>query len=111
MAEVELYIGGHSYRVACAEGQESDLRDLAELLNFTIEQQRAQSGVLGETRQLLFAALTLADAVRETRVELEAWDAIRPQLDGLDQVARAIDNLAGRMENLAGDLENPSQKA
>ena len=109
MAELDLSIGGHSYRVACAEGQESALYDLAELLNVTIDAQRAQSGVLGETRQLLFAALTLADAVRDTRKELEAWEALRPELAGVAQTARAIDNLAQRMENLATDLEKPGQ--
>lgn len=109
MAELELFIGGHGYRVACAEGQESALRELAELVNVTIDAQRAQSGVLGETRQLLFAALTLADAVRDTRKELDFWDDLRPQLEGLDQATRAIDNLASRMEILADDLEKSSK--
>lgn len=109
MAELELFIGGHNYRVACAEGQEMALRELAELLNATIDTQRAQSGVLGETRQLLFAALTLADAVRDTREELNAWHALLPQLEGFEQTARAIDNLAGRMEILADDLEKPGK--
>ena len=106
MAELDLNIGGHHYRVACAEGQESALYDLAELVNITIDAQRAQSGALGETRQLLFAALTLADAVRDTRAELERWQALAPQLADVDHTARAIDNLAGRMDNLAADLEN-----
>lgn len=109
MAEIDLNIGGHYYRVACAEGQESALYDLAEFVNITIDAQRAQSGVLSETRQLLFAALTLADAVRDTKAELESWEALRPELDGISRTARAVENLAERMENLATSLENASQ--
>ncbi len=109
MAELELFIGGHSYRVACAEGQQTALRELAEFVNLTIDAQRAQTGALGETRQLLFAALTLADAVRDTRKELDGWNALLPQLEGVEQTARAIDNLAGRMEILADDLEKPGE--
>ena len=109
MAEVELHIGGHNYRVACAAGQEADLYELSDLLNFTISEQRTQSGVLSETRQLLFAALTLADALREARTKLEAWEELTPHLDGLKQSARAVNNLAERMENLAVDLENSAK--
>jgi cell division protein ZapA len=105
MTDLELFIGGHSYRIACADGQDEALRELAAVVNFTIEEQRSQSGVLSETRQLLFAALTLADAVRDTRNEIEMWNTLRPQLEGMEQTARAIDNLAERMEILAGDLE------
>ena len=109
MAERDLFIGGHSYRVACAEGQETALQELAEFVNLTIDAQRAQTGALSETRQLLFAALTLADTVRDTRKELDAWNALLPQLESVEQTARAIDNLAGRMENLADDLEKPRE--
>lgn len=109
MAELDLTIGGHHYRVACAEGQEAALYDLAGMLNDTIDAQRAQSGVLGETRQLLFAALTLADALRDTKTELATWHTLSPQLADIGNTARAIDNLAGRVENLATSLENAGQ--
>lgn len=61
MADVRLSIAGRQYDVNCADGQEDQLMRLAAKVD-----ERARSvGGGTETRQLLYAALMLADEAQE----------------------------------------------
>lgn len=63
MADVRLFICGRHYDVNCADGQEDQLLGLAKMID-----ERARSvGGGTETRQLLYAALMLADEAQEAR--------------------------------------------
>lgn len=76
MADVRLAIAGRSYDVHCADGEEDRLQQLAALVDA-----KARSTQVGtEVRQLLFAALILADEAYES--QNKAGDA-QPQLDAL----------------------------
>lgn len=68
MADVTLFVGGHSYTVSCRDGEEERLRALARLVDAKVIDAKSSVGDrLGETRELLFAALLLADEVDEAR--------------------------------------------
>ena len=83
MADVRLTVCGRQYDVHCADGQEAHLVQLAETVD------AKASGVTGgtEARQLLFAALMLADEAQEQRQKLTeampAIDTVRTQIDAL----------------------------
>ena len=99
MAEVELIITGRSYRVACRDGEEDNLRGAAALVDSKSREALAGLGTLSETRQLLFAALLLADQLVEGRPAESPAPAPDPAL-----AARA-EALAQRLESLADTLE------
>jgi cell division protein ZapA len=61
VAEVELSIGGHAYTLTCADGEEASLTRLGAVVNDQVMAARSAIGSLTESRQLLFAALFLAD--------------------------------------------------
>lgn len=61
MANVKLQIGGREYDVSCAEGDEPHLEKLAAIVHDKVEQARHVVGDVNETRQLLFAAIFMAD--------------------------------------------------
>src|SRR3546814_7448239 len=65
MADVRLTIAGRPYDVHCADGQEEQLVQLATLVD---EKARGIQGGT-EVRQLLFAALMLADEANERSEE------------------------------------------
>src|SRR3546814_11952746 len=65
VADVKLTIAGRPYDVHCADGQEAQLVQLASVVD---EKVRTMPGGT-ETRQLLFAALMLADEMQEARSE------------------------------------------
>ena len=97
MAEVEIAVAGRSYRIACRDGEEDALRSAASLVDGKSREALAGLGTLSESRQLLFAALLLADQLLEQR-QGEA-PAIDPALAG------RAERLAERLESLAGSLE------
>ncbi len=105
MAEVSLPIGGRSYAVACRDGGEDHLRGLAARVDAKVAEARAAVGTPSEVRQLLFAALLLADEANEVANAGQpapapaAGPASDPALD------HALTAIAARMESLADALE------
>ena len=92
MADVKLTIAGRPYDVHCADGQEAQLVQLASVVD---EKVRTMPGGT-EVRQLLFAALMLADEMQEARGKVEKTE---PQSDSL----RAAVALAESREAQARD--------
>lgn len=112
MAEVELDIAGRRHVVGCRDGEEEHLRALArEVSRKTVEVQKLV-GSGNETRQLLLAALLIADELNDVRTAAAAArvetayapppPAAEPADPGL---AIAIERLADRMEAIAVRLE------
>jgi len=102
MAEVDLYIAGRSYKVACRDGEEENLRAAARLVDSKSREALAGLGTLSEARQLLFASLLLADQLIEQRP-----DSAPPPAAAADpELAARAEALADRLERLAESLEN-----
>jgi len=104
MSNVTLTIGGRSYRVACADGQEAHVTALGAMVDEAV----AASGgtrTNNEAQTLLFAALMLADDLHEARSRESGDAALSPQ------VAERLDNIAARIEALAQRLEQTATNA
>jgi cell division protein ZapA len=104
MSNVNLSIGGRSYTVNCAAGEEDHVAELGQIIDGKLASmgQSNQS----EARSLLFAALLLADEVYELRSG--ASDGAAPAQPTAAQPVIAPDRLeaiADRLENLASHLE------
>lgn len=95
MSNVTLQIGGRAYTVACTDGEEEHIRALGALVADKVQSMGAAAQ--SEPRQLLFAALLLADELHETRNALAAANP--------DNHAPALEALAARLENIATHLE------
>ena len=76
MADVRLMIAGRPYDVHCADGEEAQLLQLASVVD---DKARGIQGGT-EVRQLLFAALMLADDAQEAKGKV---DKAEPQSDSL----------------------------
>ena len=98
MAEVELTIAGRPYKVACRNGEEETLRAAGAIVDAKSREALAGLGTLSESRQLLFAALLLADQIIDGR------DFEVPKGPDEDLVQRT-NQLADRLESLADRLE------
>src|SRR5580692_808894 len=66
MSQVSVTINGRQFRIACEDGQEGHLMELARDLDSRIEGLRGKFGEIGDTRLTVMAALTIADALAET---------------------------------------------
>lgn len=113
MAQVNVTIAGKVYRMACDDGEEERLTELAATLDRSIGALRQRFGEIGEQRLTVMAAITLADhqaeaerrlADAEARIAaLEATsanrDARRTSVDA--ELAAAIAALADRVSAAA----------
>ena len=107
MANVELNIGGHSYVLACADGEESALKKLGQMVDEQIRNARLMTGGLTEARQLLFAAILLAERATAAESKLAIADASNGRagnsaaqlisLEELDEVSARLEQIAARL--------------
>lgn len=106
MSDVTLHVGGWPYTVSCADGEEDHVRHLAAIVDGKLA--ALERGLApGDGRNLLFAALILADEVEEATRKEAAASA--PAND--DNALRALESLADRLESLAQRLESGGQSA
>jgi len=108
MAEVTVEVAGRTYPLTCRDGEEAHLRLIAGLVDAKArDAQRAVGAGVSETRQMLLAALLLADELNDRRMADAAPQSPPPAPD----LVPLIDILAGRMEMLAERLENSPKNA
>lgn len=100
MSNVTLHIGGRSFVVACANGEEQHVTGLGRMIDGKLADM-GDVATQSESRMLLFAALLLADDLHEAgQRQAEAPAPAAPQFD-----AQRLEALAARLENLAARLE------
>lgn len=119
MGQVIVQINGRNYNVACGDGEEDHLKDLAVYLDRQVNELRARVGDVGENRLLLMAALLTVDALSESYSESsrlkddikalkqgvageeDTRQAVEASaLEALEQATARIGELAGRMQEL-----------
>jgi cell division protein ZapA len=104
MAQVDLFIAGRSYQIACREGEEENLKAAGRMVDAKSREALSGLGTLSESRQLLFASLLLADQI----VEHQRGVAPAPA-DPI--IVERVAALAERLESLAVSLENAHANA
>ncbi len=110
MAQVEIRINGRDYRIACEDGQESHLSNLAKYLDGKVTELVEEVGQIGDTSLMVMAGLLITDELSDTRDELEEArnDAARETQSAVDEteerVADRIDAVSERVEKLAALL-------
>jgi len=105
MNDVKLSVGKRTYTVACAEGEEDHLRHLAGMVDARLAAIGADLMGQTEAKNLLIAALILADEVHEAK------KAIPANRDDDHRLAETLETLAERLEKSAAKLERTSQGA
>ncbi|MBQ2262232.1 MAG: cell division protein ZapA [Loktanella sp.] len=87
MPQIEIFIGGRTFEVACQEGEEHFLHSAAAMLDAEAATLAEQIGRLPESRMLLMAGLLLADKTvgldeKYSKAEAELAE-LRAELDKL----------------------------
>ena len=106
MADVQLYVGGQKYTVACGAGQEERLKELAQLLDEKVSFIKARMPVT-EGMGLVMGALLMASDLTENN---QATAANQTQDDSsaevLEETAKMIENISERISSVAETIEN-----
>lgn len=105
MAQIVVTINGRSYPVACNEGEERRIEELARYVDGKVKGFARELGQIGEARLLVLAALVLADELADAH---KTPGREKPG-NGLaaedERVAAGVENLAQRIEAIAARLE------
>jgi cell division protein ZapA len=116
MSQVSVTINGRQFRMACEDGQEGHLMNLARELDNRISGLRDKFGEIGDTRLTVMAAITVADELAEAgqrirRLEEELVTLQNAQVAMSDRnkaaqaaIAAALGRAAERVENITKAL-------
>ena len=116
MSQVSVTINGRQFRMACEDGQEGHLMNLARELDNRIDKLRTKFGEIGDTRLTVMAAITVVDELSEAgqrikRLEEELAALQNAQVASSDRnkaaqaaIATALSKAAERVENITKAL-------
>lgn len=71
MGQVSITLNGRTYRLACENGEEDRLIELATHVKERVDQLTTEFGQVGDERLLLMTAILIADELWDTRKALE----------------------------------------
>jgi cell division protein ZapA len=87
VSQVNVTINGRQFRMACEDGQEGHLQQLAKDLDDRIVALRGQFGEIGDARLTVMAALMVADELAETGKKLKRLEADHAALQDVGAAA------------------------
>jgi cell division protein ZapA len=120
VAPVNVTINGRQFRMACEDGQEDHLRQLAKELDERVSALRGQFGEIGDARLTVMAALMASDELAEIRARLKRLEQDHATLQDVRGAAAerdratqaaivaAFNAAAERIESLAKKLNQSS---
>jgi len=116
MAALVVSIAGRSYRIACGEGEEARLEELARYVETKIQSMHENFGEIGEQRINVMAAIAIADESFDAREKIVALEqelararkdheeAKQEQAEEAARVFQALQDAAIRIENAVSAL-------
>lgn len=116
MPLVNVMVNSRAYTIACDEGEEEHLRELAGRVDQKVKELLGSVGQVGDQRLLLMAALLIADETHEAQNELQqrmqelgelsgSHEAVAGRLAQSEVIAAAaLENATKRLEDVAGRL-------
>jgi cell division protein ZapA len=115
MSQVSVTINGRQFRMACEDGQEPHLVELARELDSRITGLRTKFGEIGDTRLTVMAALTVADelaeaSLRVTRLEQELAALQEDRVTATDSSKTAQASIAAALSSAAERIEDITKK-
>ena len=108
MTQINIYINGRNYEIACDDGEEDRVQKLGQYVADKFSELVARMGQVGDTRLLVMTALLIADELSDSHALLEGnrpGSGSRADADQSD-AAEGIAILAKRIEDIAAGLEH-----
>ena len=104
MAQVDVSVNGQSYRIACEDGQEDRLVDLAAMVDEKVIGLVNQIGQVGSNRLLVMAALIIADELVDLKNEVGSSRELEDKIKQENMVL-TLQEITKRIENIADEVE------
>jgi len=116
MPLVNVMVNGRAYTIACDDGEENHLRELAQMVDVKAREVLGSVGQVGDSRLILMAALLLADENHAMTARLSSASHEAGDLAGVQQIlhvrlaeaegaaADALEAAAARVETIAASM-------
>ena len=123
MPEVTVEINGRKYRMACEEGQEQHLTDLAERFNRHVDQFKDGFGEIGDNRLTVMAGIAVMDELLEAERRIamlkqdiatltEAGQALSEESEDLERrFTKRLNEAARKVEAIATAIDETGAPA
>jgi cell division protein ZapA len=109
-SHVNVTINGRQYRMACEEGQEARLIQLADDLAARIVRLREKFGEIGDARLVVMAALTVSDELLDAREQVDLLQRERAALIEGGAAAKVIESaVVAALNSAAERIEKTTQ--
>ncbi|MDC9825072.1 cell division protein ZapA [Devosia sp. ZB163] len=117
MPEVNVDINGRKYRMACEEGQEEHLLNLAQQFNRYIDGFKGEFGEIGDNRLTVMASIAILDELAEANRKIgelqqdvaslsRAGEAISHEAEALEQkFAKRLNDAARKIEAISQAID------
>ena len=104
MAQVDVEVNGQTFRIACEDGQEERLTDLASTVNGKVMDLASQVGQVGQHRLLVMAALVIADELVDLRNDSLNLGGNKTN-NGDNEFTTVLEQVTKRIENIADQID------
>ena len=108
MAVVDVTVNGRNYQIACDDGEEARLADLAHFFDGHVSEVSGSVGQVGEARLILMAGLLISDELSNSVERIEGLEssAAADAAEGKRVVEELAGNLSGALNALAERIES-----
>lgn len=103
MARIDITLAGRLYPIACADGEEPRVRELAGWLDARLAEIRGSARSASDAQLLVMLALLLGDELQEAR---SREDESLEDAEDREALADAVGRLADRVNAIAGRLSH-----
>ena len=114
MAEIDVTVNGRDYRIACEDGEEDHLMQIAEHIDRHARDLAGTLGQVGEARLMLMAGLLVGDELSDSLDRVDELErtaqeaqadrerdagAVGSAADAMEAAARRIEDIAARIKS------------
>ena len=115
MAQVTVQIDGKAYRMACEEGQEAHLEELAAGFDRYVGHLKSQFGEIGDLRLTVMAGIMVMDELNDVKrrlgkLETEAEDLRKGREGVMGEVSRSEEAIAQALGELTSQIQGMAAK-
>ena len=115
MAQVTVQIDGKAYRMACEEGQEGHLEELAAGFDRYVGHLKSQFGEIGDLRITVMAGIMVMDELNEitrrlAKLEKETEELRKGREGVMSEVSRNEEAIALALTELTGHIQGMAAK-
>jgi cell division protein ZapA len=110
MAEISITINGRNYGIACDDGQEKRVQELARYVDTRLKEIARAGAASNESHLLVLTSIILADEIADMKAQgipMSHQPAVGVAITEEEETAivSAIDLLAARIDAIAGNLQ------